>query len=315
MTSNADGGRWRRLLLSLTIVIAMALAAESFAPAITPTKAKRNRGVHGEIVGGQPVPQGRLTFMAFVQFQIGADFFQCGGTLIDPSHVLTAAHCADDGSGNVLPPDVYTIFIGKANITEVGPNNEFSVIEVERHPAFNPTTFTNDVAVLTLDSSVPASVARPLRLAKSGKTSDDAVGKDALVAGWGTTCFNNSACPPTDELLKTTVQLVSDTACSTAYGTGFQPSVMVCAAAPGRDSCQGDSGGPLIVKEKVGTKMKKYTKGKNHRKRHKRKPIFADVESGIVSFGEGCADPAFPGVYTRLTAPSINGFVTGALKD
>jgi secreted trypsin-like serine protease len=312
MLTNADRGQGRRALVTLSLILALALAAESLAPAISLAKARRDHGVHGQIVGGQAVRQGDLTFMAFVLFQVGSDRFQCGGSLIDATHVLTAGHCADDGLGNVLPPDAYTIFIGKANIDDFGPDNEFGVSQVQRHPDFDRLTPSNDAAVLTLNAAVPASIARPLRLAQSGKTSDDTAGKDAVVAGWGTTASGGIA---SAQLLKTTVQLTSDSACSAAYGSGFQPSVMICAAAPGRDSCQGDSGGPLIVKEKTGAKMKKYRKGKNHRQRHKRQPVFADVASGIVSFGEGCADPDFPGVYTRITAPEINSFITNALGN
>nr|CAH0098717.1 unnamed protein product [Daphnia galeata] len=85
-------------------------------------------------------------------------------------------------------------------------------------------------------------------------------------------------------LKKATVTVIEDKVCSRRYSaftifgipffSKFYAGQMLCAAAPGRDTCQGDSGGPLIV-DKVG-------------------------QVGITSFGRGCTDPKYPGVYTRI---------------
>jgi trypsin len=306
-----SGQSKRRAVLALTLFIMLALAVESLAPAITIAKPKRDHGVHGQIVGGQVVPQGDLTFMAFVEFEIEDDVFQCGGSLIDASHVLTAAHCADDGFGNPLAPDAFTIFIGSANIDEVGPANKFGVAAVFQHPDWDPNTLENDVAVLELDRPVPSNIAQPLRLVKSAQFSADTVGKDALVAGWGVTEGGNTS----NRLREATITLVDSIECSAAYGSQFDSSTILCAAFPERDSCFGDSGGPLIDRAQIGTK-KQHKKGRHKHHKKKRKAVFADVESGIVSFGgEFCADPDFPGVYTRLSSPEIKDFISGVLNN
>jgi trypsin len=300
--------RWRGAILTLSLLIVLGLVAEGLVQPLAEAKPKRNRGVDAEIVGGFPVPQGTFRFMTFVEIEKEGGTFLCGGSLINPSFVLTAAHCVVDDLGEVVDPDALTLAIGRANLNEITQGNLRGAIAVNPHPDFNPETFANDVAVLELDAAVPKDIARPLRIAKTSDTRLDATGLDALVAGWGTT---SSGGVTSEQLLEANLQLVSDSSCAAAYGAEFQPDVMICAALPGRDSCQGDSGGPLFVNAKVGTKKKKRKKGKRHRKRV---AIVRDVQTGIVSFGEGCADPDFPGVYTRVTAPGINDFIVDVVN-
>jgi secreted trypsin-like serine protease len=100
-----------------------------------------------------------------------------------------------------------------------------------------------------------------------------------------------------------TVKVVSDTNCQAAYKSRLDPEVMLCAAARGKDSCQGDSGGPIFVKELVPQAEKKA------------KPVYTYTQVGIVSWGFGCARPAFPGVYTRLSNSRINNFVANFVAD
>ena len=75
------------------------------------------------------------------------------------------------------------------------------------------------------------------------------------------------------------VNIVSDIDCNSSYSGQIVKDTMICAARMGKDSCQGDSGGPLIIKGDVASE---------------------DVQVGIVSWGAGCADPLYPGVYARV---------------
>lgn len=104
----------------------------------------------------------------------------------------------------------------------------------------------------------------------------------SVVAGWGTASSGGNT---SSILLQGDLDVVSDPDCAAAHGEGFQTPAMICAGAPSRDSCQGDSGGPL----------------------------FANVQVGIVSFGQGCADPGFPGVYARISDQPINAFISGVI--
>jgi trypsin len=314
MNGDSNNRRWRGVVVVLTLLMVFAMIADPFFPSTAEAKPKRYRGVDAQVIGGQAVPQGTFTFMAFVLFEIEDDLFQCGGTLIDPTHVLTAAHCTDDFDGSPLDPSAFEISVGKANLNELGPENERGVAEVFQHPDWDQdVSLDNDVAVLELDEAVPSSIANPIPFADSGQTGLDEPGKEAVVAGWGITGSGNT----TDQLQEATLKLASGGTCTALFGSQFQPDIMLCASFPGRDSCFGDSGGPLIVKEKVGTEKKKRKKrkhGKHRKHRHKkRKPIFASVQTGIVSFGSDQCDTA--GAYTRITAPGINDFIVDAVNS
>jgi secreted trypsin-like serine protease len=107
----------------------------------------------------------------------------------------------------------------------------------------------------------------------STDTSVYATGATARILGWGTTSENGSS---SNQLRTATVPIVSDTSCKSSYGSDFIATDMVCAGytSGGVDTCQGDSGGPLLI---------------------------GGVLAGITSWGEGCAEAGYPGVYSRLT--------------
>ena len=118
-----------------------------------------------------------------------------------------------------------------------------------------------------------------------------APGVVARVIGWGDTC--STTCDFSEQLLEANVPIIPDARCADAYDADFDPSVMVCAADPigtppasSHDTCQGDSGGPLLVPDGG---------------------FFA--LAGIVSWGVGCADPANPGVYSRVGDEPLNTWV------
>lgn len=185
----------------------------------------------------------------------------CGGTLVAANKVLTAAHCVDGRSTSF-----FSINGGSANRT--GGPNKSTVKSIWKNPTFNSSTLANDFAILTLNTSFSGPVAE-----LATNPSDYAAGTTATVLGWGDTTGDGTY---QNKLRKVNVPTVSDASCTKAYGSGYEKDSMVCAgvAKGGVDSCQADSGGPLVIGGRL---------------------------AGIVSWGEGCAQPGKYGVYTRVT--------------
>lgn len=108
----------------------------------------------------------------------------------------------------------------------------------------------------------------------------DLTGRGATITGWGKTSFNG---PSSDLLQQASFEIVSQDYCKKAFEKHVTiTEVYLCASNTGstKDSCQGDSGGPLVMFEPE--KKRWYL-------------------MGIVSFGKKCAEPDYPGVYSRIT--------------
>ncbi|MFE0727330.1 S1 family peptidase [Streptomyces antibioticus] len=215
------------------------------------------------IVGGTTTTTTAYPFMMQITDASQNQF--CGGTLVSPTKVVTAAHCMVGESTSSV-----RVVGGRTYLN--GTNGTVSrVSRIWIHPNYTDATDGEDVAVLTLSTSMPYTTASYVT---SSQTDLYAAGTTARVLGWGTTSQNGSS---SNQLRTATVPIVSDSSCASSYGSDFVPSDMVCAgySSGGVDTCQGDSGGPLLI---------------------------GGVLAGITSWGEGCAQAGHPGVYTRLTA-------------
>ncbi|MEV8564167.1 serine protease [Streptomyces sp. NPDC051322] len=189
----------------------------------------------------------------------------CGGALYAKDIVLTAAHCVS-GTGND------TSITATAGSVDLQSPNAVDVpsTKVLQAPGYDGRG--KDWALIKLS--------KPLNLPtlKTATTTDYDKGT-FTVAGWGATSENGDQ---QRYLRKATVPFVSDTKCEKAYGSDLTPSDEICAgdvAQGGVDSCQGDSGGPMFRKDDAG----------------------AWIQVGIVSWGQGCAEPGYPGVYSQVS--------------
>ncbi|KAF1323954.1 Serine protease trypsin-like protein, partial [Globisporangium splendens] len=179
------------------------------------------------ILGGTVVPVGSNLYTTGLR-QTAAGQNICGGTLITPRHVLSAAHCAGYDS---------YVSVGSHFLSGSTDGQRIAVSRRIVHPSYgSPSEDSNDFMILELASAVTG--VTPARLdAGTGAV----VGATATVLGWGDTSDGGS---PSRELRQVGVPIYSNTNCARVLSID---STMLCAGGvANRDSCQGDSGGPLI---------------------------------------------------------------------
>ena len=281
--------RWRRS--AVVLLAAAALGLGTAIPALAADEPPRET----RVVGGTAVSNGKYPFMVSLQYNRAGtspleDHF-CGGTLIDASHVLTAAHCADivngaRGSGYV-PASRLRIVVGTTvlNSSQGQARGITGSSAISIHPSYSPAQLAYDVAVIKLNK--PVSGLQPIGLDLVNSQRFENAGRPLSVAGWGTTSTGGV---PVNRMREARPPVVSDIAAKRAYRSSFIPSLMVAAGKQGVDSCFGDSGGPLFAPVSGGYR-----------------------QVGITSFGSNrCAQAGYPGVYTEISAPEIGNFVRRA---
>ena len=239
------------------------------------------------VVGGSDAAPGEFPSVAEITF--GA--FGCTGTLIDSTHVLSAGHCANPtslvfASPAAWPTPLIDVRIGS---NKAGEGERVPVSRVAITPDyFGLFNSRNDVSVLTLSR---ASVHAPTKVAGAAERSIWNPGVLATIAGWGNTSADGEEFP--DTLQKAQVPITTDEYCESRYtdedGWDFDPETMVCAGYPegGVDTCQGDSGGPLFAAASDGSRR----------------------VVGVTSWGNGCAEEGFPGVYARVADTKLREWV------
>ena len=189
------------------------------------------------IVGGSEVTPYSLPWQVGL-VSPGGDTPWCGGTIIGPNHILTAAHCMG-GS--------FEIIVGEHDVTDTDDGTRHTVCSTISHPDYNEDTTNYDYAIVVLNEPITlGSRAVPACLPDAsfgGNFLDD---KTMTVSGWGRL---ESGGDTPNVLMSVDVPGVSNDACRESYGESSITDVMLCAGQPegGIDSCQGDSGGKFCL--------------------------------------------------------------------
>ena len=223
------------------------------------------------IIGGEAAPPGAYPWMVALVDADEEDAFLgqfCGGSLVHPQWVLTAAHCVDFST-----PDDIDVIVGSHDLSEAG-GERISIKQIIIHEDFE-TLFglavAADIALLKLERPSEMSV---IALNPSARNPLAAPGTLAISLGWGARNTKKPGFPV--ELHQVQVPLLSDTDCPFPFaGADF-----FCAGVTegGKDSCSGDSGGPLVLPDGEG----------------------GWLQVGITS-ASTCGGPGLPGAYTRIS--------------
>ena len=243
------------------------------------------------VVGGQDAAPGEYPYVAHVTID---KLFGCTGTIVAPTWVVTAGHCSSLTGVAVSTP------IGQPGQAIDVQYNSIKAHEGEGQSAtvkrvvVNPDyVFLNgsgyDVALLELSS--PVSIPTPVKVAAAGEEALWKPGTMATIAGFGVT---ESGGDPPDVLQEAQVPIVDDATSAAAYDS-FENKTQIGAGFPqgGVDTCQGDSGGPLMVPTSGGT--------------------FRLV--GDTSYGEGCAEPGYPGIYGRVADTTLREWIRSVAPE
>jgi secreted trypsin-like serine protease len=295
------------------LALAGALAAISL---LVPASAgaQSQDSVQPKIVGGSTASISQYPWQAAVVFTGSGSAHSrqfCGGELVTSRIVLTAGHCVVDtdpdctipvsvclpsdpgGDGTVkLDPNDVDVVLGRTTLSDTSQGAEVGVAGVAYQSNYDGDYQGDgvprfDVGYLVLN----APSAQPqIHIASSAERSLWDPGDPVDISGWGSTSESGGT---QDTLRATTVNIVSDPTCSSDYGADFDSATMVCAAATGKDTCAGDSGGPLQASIGAG----------------------AYRLVGITGWGDGCARPGKPGVYTRVADTTMSPLIAADIAN
>ncbi|XP_011151335.1 proclotting enzyme isoform X1 [Harpegnathos saltator] len=233
------------------------------------------------VVGGDAALPGRWPWMAAIfLWNVRRREFWCGGTLIGPRHILTAAHCTHNTDQRLYELHQITARLGDIDLQrddEPSSPETYTVKQIHVHPNFSRPGFYNDIAVLELNRPVRKSpYVIPICLPQARFRGELFIGARPTVVGWGTTYYGGKE---STIQRQTVLPVWRNEDCNTVYKQSITNNFL-CAGYTqgGKDACQGDSGGPLMLRIEG-----RWT------------------QIGIVSFGNKCGEPGYPGVYTRVS--------------
>jgi secreted trypsin-like serine protease len=291
--SHPAAGGSRRVAVATLAALAALLAAAlgpGTAPAVADAAAAAKTGRTPAILGGSPTTIGKWPWQVGIatssDVSSGNAYRRqfCGGSLVAPTVVITAAHCVFS-RGGFQRPERFTVITGRTRLAssagqEIAFADFFYPTDSQGRPRYSTRSTRWDVVVVQLAS---ASTSETIKVAGADERALWAAGQRVHATGWGQIGEKGSF---PNRLRAVSMKMISDQSCRSQLGVRFKSETMVCAFRKGHDTCGGDSGGPLVAPMAGGGFR-----------------LVGDTSFGIGPCGTN------PGVYGRLASDPILSFL------